>query len=70
MTTLGFISALEIMIILSAALVVFILPLMALIDIVKSRFEDNNKIIWVLIVLLLPFLGSIVYFIVGRKQKL
>jgi len=46
------------------------LPVFALIDIVRSDFkESNTKIMWVLIVLLLPLLGSIMYFTIGRSQK-
>ena len=51
-------------------LFVFLLPVMALISNLKNRFNDNDKLIWVLIVLLLPILGSILYFIIGRHQRL
>jgi hypothetical protein len=48
-----------------------ILCIIALVDITKGRFgEGSNKLIWVLIVLLLPLLGSILYFSVGQKQKI
>jgi len=48
----------------------FILPIWALIDIIRSQFnEPNNKLIWVLVVLLLPFVGSILYLAIGRGQK-
>ena len=51
-------------------LAIIALPIIALVDIVKSNFkEENNKIMWVLIVLLLPILGTILYFVVGRGQK-
>ena len=42
----------------------------SLIDLLKSSFEKNDKIIWVLVVLLLPILGSILYIFIGRKRKL
>jgi len=42
----------------------------SLIDILKNSFEKNDKIIWFLVVLLLPFLGSILYIFIGRKRKL
>jgi hypothetical protein len=48
----------------------FLLPLIALINIVKSEFKgSNDKLIWVLVVLLLPILGSLIYFIIGSSQK-
>ena len=46
-----------------------VLPLIALIDILRSEFESNDKLIWLLVVLLLPILGSILYFIIGSKKK-
>ena len=51
-------------------LIVIVIPLIALIDILKSNFREGvNKIVWILVVLLLPVLGSILYFIIGRSQK-
>ena len=47
----------------------FVFWLVALIDILKSEFKDsNNKIIWLVLTLILPFLGPLLYFVVGRKQ--
>jgi len=46
-----------------------ILWLIALVDIIKSDFNGNNKIVWLIIVLLVPLLGAILYFLIGRKQK-
>lgn len=48
------------------SLVCFILWLMALIDCLKSNNPD--KIVWVIVIILLPFLGAILYFLVGRKK--
>lgn len=48
-----------------------ILWIIALIDILKSDFKDTNgKIIWILIVLFLPLIGSILYFAIGKNQKI
>jgi chromate transport protein ChrA len=54
---------------------IFILPavivLWALIDVIKSDFKDStNKIIWLLLIIFLPLLGAILYFLIGRSQKL
>jgi membrane protein DedA with SNARE-associated domain len=53
-------------------LILFVLlpTIIALIDIVRNEFSGNNKIVWLLVVLLGNFLGAILYFIIGRKQKL
>lgn len=45
--------------------------IIALIDILKSNFRDSNgKIIWALVVIFLPIIGSILYFAIGRSQKI
>ncbi|WP_096431612.1 PLDc N-terminal domain-containing protein [Labilibaculum antarcticum] len=48
----------------------FLLPLLALLDVLRNEFTNSNKLIWILIVLLLPFIGPIIYFIIGSKQKI
>lgn len=40
-----------------------------LIDILKSKFEPNDKLIWLLVVILLPLLGSLLYLLLGRNKK-
>lgn len=51
-------------------LVSFIITVMALIDIVQSDFKgDNDKIIWLLLTLFISPIGAILYFTIGRKQK-
>lgn len=59
----------QIIIILSLLLGV-IPTIIALVDILRNKFEDNNKIVWVLVVLFLNLLGAILYFIIGRKQRI
>lgn len=47
-----------------------LLPLLALIDILRNDFKgSNDKVIWVIVVLFLPFLGSLLYFLIGRNQR-
>lgn len=43
--------------------------IIALIDVVRNEFTENNKIVWLLVILLSNFIGAILYFIFGRKQK-
>jgi len=51
-------------------LFVLVLPIIALIDILGGRFEPMGKLIWVLIILFLPIFGSILYFLIGRRNKI
>lgn len=48
----------------------FLPTLIALIDITKSKFKANDKIIWLLIVLFTSFFGAILYFLIGRDQRI
>lgn len=45
--------------------------ILALIRIIKNDFPgENEKLIWALIVIFLPFLGTIIYFAVGRAREI
>lgn len=52
-------------------LFVLFLPiwLIAFVDILRSEFTCSNKIVWLIAVILVPFVGPIAYFFIGRKQK-
>ncbi|MDG1278203.1 MULTISPECIES: PLDc N-terminal domain-containing protein [Algoriphagus] len=40
-------------------------------DVVISNFaSDTDKLIWILIVILVPFLGTILWFLVGRGKRI
>jgi hypothetical protein len=53
------------------ALASIVLWIIALVDIVRNDFPGSNeKLIWILIVLFAPFIGSILYFAIGRKNRL
>jgi len=59
-----------VVIILFLGIIPFLLWLWALIDILKTEFTEDNKIIWVLVVVLVPLIGFILYFFIGRDQKI
>lgn len=44
--------------------------LIAFVDILKNDFNENNKLIWLLVVIFVPFIGPLCYFFIGRKQKI
>ncbi len=68
MTILGMVGAWQIIIIV-AILIVLPLMLIALIDVLRNEFTGSNKLIWVLLILLLPVLGPLLYVLIGIKQK-
>jgi len=39
-------------------------------DILKNEFRGTNKVIWLVVVRLVPVIGFILYFLIGRKQKI
>jgi len=48
----------------------FILWIIAMIRILRSKFVGHYKIIWLLVVLVVPVIGPIAYFAMGKKQKI
>ncbi len=54
----------------AAFLFFLILTLLAIVNLVRSEFKNqNDKLIWLLVILFLPFLGSILYFLMSDSQK-
>jgi len=70
MTLLGVIGGGEIILLLIMVPCFFLIPVLALVDIVRSKFSGNMQLIWVLIVLFFNIIGSILYFAIGRNQKI
>ncbi len=56
------------MTILTVATIIF--QLWALVDILKNEFTGYNKIIWLIVVILVPMAGFILYYFIGRDQKM
>ncbi len=50
-------------------IVILLIPLLVLIDVLRNEFTGSNKIIWLVIVLMLPLLGALLYLLIGTKQK-
>jgi uncharacterized membrane protein len=48
------------------SIVWFILWIVALMDCIKS--SNPNKVVWIIVIILLPFLGSLLYFLFGRGR--
>jgi len=51
-------------------LIVVILWIWAIISLLTSAASPGAKILWLILILLLPFIGSILYFIVGPRPAL
>jgi len=50
--------------------VTLILWIYSFVDVLRSSFKGNDKIVWLLAVIFVPLLGSVSYILIGRKQKM
>jgi len=70
MNLIDFSTGTGILLVISLIILPAILWIIALIDCLKSDFEKDGKVIWVLVIVFLPILGSILYLTIGRNQKI
>ena len=48
---------------------IVIIGIVAIIDVGFNKFENNQQLLWLLICLFVP-LGGVLYFLIGRKQRI
>lgn len=51
-------------------LIWFILIVVALMDLFKSGLPTNTKLLWLIVILVAPVLGSIIYLVLGRNNRI
>lgn len=49
-------------------LVVLVLDIIALVDALKSSMDTGKKALWIILILVLPVIGMVFYFLMGKKQ--
>jgi len=49
-------------------LIVLVLDIVAIVDIVKSSMDGGKKALWIILILILPVIGMVLYLLVGRKR--
>jgi len=49
-------------------LIAFILALVAIVEVAGSRRSTSGKVIWILVLLLLPYLGVILYYLFADRS--
>jgi len=49
-------------------LIILILDIVAIIDCLKGTLETGKKVLWIVLIVLLPIVGLILYFLLGRKK--
>jgi tryptophan-rich sensory protein len=48
---------------------IFVLDVIALVSLLKSSADTGTKILWVLLILVLPLVGMILYFFLGPGRR-
>jgi hypothetical protein len=48
---------------------VFVLDVIAIVSILKSSADGATKLLWIVLVILLPFIGMILYFAMGPGRR-
>ena len=49
-------------------LAVLVLDIIAIVDCLKSSASTGKKLLWILLILILPVVGMILYFLLLKKQ--
>lgn len=49
-------------------LVVLVLDIVAIIDVFKSTMTQGKKILWTALIVILPLIGLVLYYLVGKKK--
>ena len=49
-------------------IVIFILDIIAILDVLKSSSDGGKKALWIILIIVLPVLGMILYFLLGKKK--
>ncbi len=49
-------------------LVTLVLDIIAILDVIKSSMDKEKKLLWVALILVLPIIGMIFYFVIGKKR--
>ena len=50
------------------ALVVLVLDIIAILDVLKSSMDSGKKALWIILILVLPVIGMVIYFLIGQKK--
>ena len=50
-------------------LVILVLDILAIVDCVNNQKDNGKKILWIVLILLLPVIGLILYYLVGKAKQ-
>jgi len=49
-------------------LIVLVLDILAILDCIKSSKSGGQKAVWVIVILILPIIGLVLYYLIGKKK--
>ena len=49
-------------------LLVLVLDIIAIVDALKSSMDTGKKALWIILIIILPVVGMVLYFLIGKKQ--
>ena len=49
-------------------IIILVLDILAIVDCIKSSKSIGQKALWLLLILVLPLLGLILYYLIGKKK--
>ena len=49
-------------------LLVLVLDIIAIVDVLKSSMDTGKKALWIILILILPVIGMVLYFLIGKKK--
>ena len=50
-------------------LIILALDIVAIVDCAKSNVEIGKKVLWIVLILVLPLVGMLLYFLLGRPKS-
>ena len=51
-----------------AAALILVLDIFAIVDCIQSPMEVTKKLLWILLILMLPFLGMVLYLLLAKRS--
>lgn len=48
-------------------LLVLVLDIIAIVDVLKSSMDTGKQALWIILILILPVIGMVLYFLIGKK---
>ena len=49
-------------------LIILVLDIIAIVDALKSSMDTGKQILWIILIIFLPVVGMVLYFLIGKKQ--